>query len=134
MLVLPALFVSSLTWGHDDGHGPKMNSAQAKFGGKLVSVMNGESESSYKAELTINQDDMIRVYVYNKEMNILKPKGFKGADAFMVYGGSEKSFKLKKAAMSFKSKLPNRPENDFTVNVQIQKSNKKLMASFKNVN
>jgi len=146
VLIITALLMSQLVQAHDEGHGPKLVD-QPKFGGKIAAVINKvevkkgtKAKLLYKAELTKNNQNMVRVYLYDKDMKPLTLESFKSAKAQLQFKDRKTKkwdsfdFNLDKKENAFVGKLPQSPRRPFNIDVSINGKDKKLFMAFDNLN
>lgn len=145
LLVILSL-VGAFAHAHDEGHGPKLGD-QPKFGGKVAAVINKteikkgtKAEMLFKAELTKNNQNVVRVYLYDKEMKPVKLDGFKDASGELQFKdrktkkwGSHE-FKFTKKDGAFEGKLPTSPRRPFNIDVSVGSEDKTLFMAFDNLN
>lgn len=140
------LVISALSFAHDEGHGPKLGD-QPKFGGRVAAVIDKKevrkgtsAELLYKAELTKNNKNVVRVYLYDKEMNPLKLDGFKGAKGELQFKDRKtkkwksREFKFEKKDDAFEGELPTDPRKPFNIDVSVEAGDKTLFMAFDNLN
>lgn len=141
-----ALVASQGALAHDEGHGPKLGD-QPKFGGNVAAVINKEEVSKgtkaellYKAELTKNNQNVVRVYLYDKEMKPLKEQEFSSAAGELQFKDRKTKkweghdFTLEKKDGYFEGKLPTSPRRPFNIDITIPAKDKKLFMAFDNLN
>lgn len=144
--IIATLLISSLTFAHDEGHGPKLGD-QPKFSGKVAAVINKKEINKgtkatmlYKAELTKNAKNVIRVYFYDKKMTLMKLDGITSASGELLFKSRDRKkmenhkFKLKKVVEKntefFEGTLPTKPRRPFNVDVTLDEKDKKLFIAF----
>lgn len=146
LLLSLTLLVSTVALAHDEGHGPKLGD-QPKYGGKVAAVISKsevnkgtKAEMRYKAELTKTNDGTIRVYLYDKKMNLLPLQEFASATGELLFKDRKTKkwtaheFKFSKKDKSFEGKLPTQPRRPFNIDVTLKKGDKDLFIAFDNLN
>ena len=146
LTIIGLLMLSQFAFAHDEGHGPKLGD-QPKFGGKVAAVIDKkeikkgtDAEMLYKAELTKNTSNVVRVYMYDKKMSPITIKEFGSAAAEHQYKDRKtrkwvsKSFKLEKKKGYYEGSLNTKPRRPFNIDVTINNKNKKLFMAFDNLN
>ena len=85
-LIFLITLMTASAYAHDGGHGPKLGD-QPKYGGKVAAVINKkevkkgtDAKLLYKAELTKNSQNIIRVYMYNTKMKLMNLNNLKNAN------------------------------------------------------
>ena len=138
--------MAGVSFSHDEGHGPKATSA-AKRGGKVGAVIAASDASKgpkatliYKAELVRTEDDQMKLYFYDKEMNALPDAQLsrfeKSATATVEHlkkGKSTKTSNFNLALINgvFEGKIGEKPKTQtFNVAVKIKEDDKELLAVF----
>lgn len=146
ILITIALLASFLAHAHDEGHGPKLGD-QPKYGGKVAAVIDKSEVSKgtkavliYKAELTKNNQNLVRVYIYDQKMKPLTLEKFKEASAELHFKdkktkkwGTHK-FKMEKKENAFVGKLPTSPRRPFSIDISIGGDKKTYFMAFDNLN
>ena len=146
LLIILTIISASFANAHDEGHGPKLGD-QPKFGGKVAAVIDKseikkgtKAKMLYKAELTKNNKNVVRVYLYDKDMKPIKPDSFKEASGELQFkdrktkkwGSHEISFTKKDGF--FEGTLPTNPRRPFNIDVSIGAKDKTLFMAFDNLN
>ena len=77
LILISLALIGALSMAHDEGHGPKLSDSP-KLGGKVAPVIVASEAPKglkapliYKAELVRGEDDVVKVYLYDKEMTLL---------------------------------------------------------------
>lgn len=143
-LLLCALGLPLMAFGHDESHGPKISDT-GKYGGLVRPVVNaGDAKLGtkaglvYKAELVRSTDGTLRVYLYDKNMKALDGKSF-DAKASALLGAKVKGkwknseFSLNKKDSSFVGKMPKPETKPYSIDVHLNEGNAKLLAAFDNL-
>ena len=133
---LSVLLVSSMSFAHDEGHGPKVIES-AKRGGVLASVVNTKTKKmAYKAEL-VRTGELARVYVYDNELKSVDlaalGKTAKGQLESKRKKSAKQSFELKLAKGVFEGNLPKAKSKPFDVEVVFNGKGGAYQAVFKNL-
>ncbi len=141
-----ALLVSSLAFAHDEGHGPKLNDSP-KQGGKVAPVVAASEAKKgpaaaliYKSELVQDEAGNVKVYFYDRQMNVLGAdqvaKFDKSASASVEHIKKGKiakttTFPLELKEGIFVGKLAEKPKTPtFNVDVKFKEGDKELLAAF----
>lgn len=140
------LLVTQGVLAHDEGHGPKLGD-QPKFGGKVAAVINKDEVSKgtkaellFKAELTKNSQNVVRVYLYDKDMKPLKDQEANSATGELQFKDRKTKkwqsheFTLNLKDGFFEGNLPTKPRRPFNIDVTISGKDKKLFMAFDNLN
>lgn len=135
------LAISIHAFAHDEGHGPKLVDAP-KQGGLVTSVVMAKDASKgpkaeliHKAELVRSNDGTVRVYYYDKDMNLLKAGTF-GLTAKAVLITTKKgkvttqNFDLKFTEDHFEGKAPRPAKKPYNIDVKVMEGDKELLAAF----
>ena len=146
VLITIALLMSQMVLAHDEGHGPKLVD-QPKFGGKVAAVIDKSEIKKgtkatllYKAELTKNNQNVVRIYLYDKDMKPLTLESFKDASVELQFKDKKTKkwgsheFKLEKKDNAYVGKLPKSPRRPFNIDVNIDENAKTLFMAFDNLN
>ncbi|MCB0362951.1 MAG: hypothetical protein KDD35_09515 [Bdellovibrionales bacterium] len=146
LLTITLLLAGHFAFAHDEGHGPKLGD-QPKFGGKVVAVINKDEVSKgtkatmlYKAELTKTNQNVVRVYLYDKEMKPMKVEEFGAAKGELQFKDrktkkwSGHEFKFEKKDGFYEGKLPTEPRKPFNVDVTLKQMEKNLFMAFDGLN
>ena len=120
-MLISLVLLSGITIAHDEGHGPKLTDTP-KQGGKVAPVISASDASKgekaeliYKAELVRIEGDVVKVYLYDKEMKTLTEAQFSkiGKTAMAIVEHVKKRQKSKesigKPLSYFLSDNPNGP-------------------------
>ncbi len=141
-LVVFGFIMSSVTFAHDEGHGPKLNDA-AKYGGKLAPII-AHSEISqgtkakmiYKAEFTKNAENIVRIYIYDDKMQPKKDLKIISVSG-KIYFKDKATNKMKDVTVDMKlengeisTQLPKDIGKPFDLDVTIATTDQKLFAAF----
>lgn len=145
-LILMTALISQLVYAHDDGHGPKLGD-QPEYGGKVTAVIDKDevdkgtkAELLYKAELTKNNQNVVRVYLYDKKMKSLKLDDVSEAYAELISKDKETQkwkktkFSLEQERGSFSGKIPGTPQRPFNIDVTLKRGDQALFMAFDNLN
>jgi hypothetical protein len=144
LIVSLALFFTSATQAHDEGHGP-MLADTGKYGGLVSSVVlksDAEKGASaalvHKAELVRSADGTTRVYLYDIEMKPLETKDFdsKGSASLgaKVKGKwKDTVFSLEKKDGVFVGKMPKIKTKPYNIDITLKQEGKELLAAFDNL-
>lgn len=145
-LTIVLLLAGQVAFAHDEGHGPKLGD-QPKFGGKVAAVINKNEVSKgtkaamlYKAELTKNNQNIIRVYLYDKKMKPLKIEDLGTAAGELLFKNrktrkmSSHDFEFKKKDGFYEGKLPTKPRRPFNIDVTLKQKDKNLFMAFDGLN
>lgn len=145
LCALTLLFASlNPTFAHDEGHGPKISDA-GKRGGIVASVIRAKdvkkgagAELLYKAELVRSEDGTVKVYVYDKEMNVVDLAKFDSKAKGVVESKKQKKwtqapFDLALEGDAFSGKAPAPAKKPFNIDVKIKMSGQELLAAFDNL-
>ena len=146
-ITLAAMLLSQFVFAHDGGHGPKLRD-QPKYGGKVAAVIDKKEELAgakakilYKAELTKNNQNVVRVYLYSKDMKILQLEGYESANGELTFKDKRTrkkvmhEFALKKMPdASYEGKLPARPRRPYNIEVTLSGKERKLLTAFHGLN
>lgn len=136
--------LSTSTWAHDEGHGPKLADT-GKYGGLVSAVVNkadapkgANAPLVHKAELVRSADGTVRVYLYDTEMKPLDLKAFdaKGSAslAAKVKGKwKDTSFPLEVKSNSFVGKMPKPEGKPYNIDVTIKEAGNELLSAFDNL-
>ncbi len=140
------LLIGNLSYAHDEGHGPKLGD-QPKFGGNVAAVIDKteikkgtKAKMLYKAELTKSNKNVVRVYLYDKDMKPLKLDDFKKATGELLFKDRKTKkmttheFAFTKKGDHFEGSLPTKPRRPFNVDVSIGQESKTLFIAFDNLN
>lgn len=138
------LLASSVSFAHDEGHGPKLSDS-GKYGG-LVSgvVLKGEAKKGtqaalvHKAELVRSADGTVRVYLYDQKMSPLDLKNFDSkANASLgakVKGKfTESAFSLEQKENAFTGKMPKPASKPYNIDVTFKEGSRELLTAFDNL-
>jgi hypothetical protein len=139
-----AIGFTSLSYAHDEGHGPKLADT-GKYGG-LVSAVVLKSDAKkgasaalvHKAELVRSADGMASVYLYDAEMKPLDLKAF-DAKATASLGAKVKkkwkdtSFPLELKDGAFVGKMPKNSSKPYNIDVTLKETDKELLTAFDNL-
>lgn len=144
--ILIILAVGLFSFAHDDGHGPKLGD-QPKFGGKVSAVIDKaeinkgtKAKMLYKAELTKNNKNFIRVYLYDDKMKPLDIASLGDSSGALMFKDRKTKkwvnhkFNLKKEKDHYSGQLPTKPRRPFSVDVTIKEKGKSLFMAFDNLN
>jgi hypothetical protein len=135
---------SSLSLGHDEGHGPKLTDS-GKYGGLVSGVIlkadikKGVSASLvYKAELVKSSDGTLRVYFYDTKMTALDIKGFEfkatAISASKVKGKYvDTPFSLEIKGNYFIGKMPKPLSKPYNIDVTVKEGGRELLTAFDNL-
>lgn len=146
ILLSALILLTGTIFAHDEGHGPKLTDTP-KQGGKLAPVIAASDSSKgpkasliYKAELVRGDDDTVRVFLYDKEMNSLAApalaKFAAAAAASVEHVKKGKIVKMSRFNLELKEgifvgKLTERPQTQtFNVDVKMKEGDKELLAAF----
>lgn len=146
LLTIVFVLVGHLAFAHDEGHGPKLGD-QPKFGGKVVAVINKNEVSKgtkatmlYKAELTKNNQNVVRVYLYDKSMKPMTVDGFGSGEGELQFKDRKTrkwishEFKFEKKDGFYEGKLSAKPRRPFNIDVTLKQKDKKLFMAFDSLN
>jgi hypothetical protein len=144
ILVALLMSLSSLSFAHDEGHGPKLTDSPKQGGVVAPVVLASEVDKGpkatlvHKAELVRTEDGMVRVYLYDKDMNPLDLKKFdKGAKAILEVEKKKKvtktPFTLSLDGDSFSGKAPKPSSKPFNIDIRIKEGSKELLTAFDNL-
>ncbi len=146
-LTLLALFlIGSMSFAHDEGHGPKLTDTP-KQGGKVAPVIAANEASKglkaqliYKSELVRGDDDLVRVFLYDKEMNSLPETQLsqfvKAAQATVEHVKKGKITKTSRFNLElkngiFEGKLSEKPKTQtFNIDIKLKEGDRELLAAF----
>ncbi|MCM2278976.1 MAG: hypothetical protein NDJ89_12945 [Oligoflexia bacterium] len=140
-----ALTLASLSaFAHDEGHGPKLTDSP-KQGGVVAPVIEAKDAALgkkaavlHKAELVRLEDGSVRVYLYDKEMNMLPLASFDQAAKGIIEVLKKKKvsktpFELKQEGDAFVGKAPKPGSKPFNIDVTFQEGGKSLLVAFDNL-
>lgn len=138
------LGLATNTYGHDEGHGPKLSDT-GKYGG-LVSgvVLKSDTEKGasaaliHKAELVRSADGTVRVYFYDEKMAPRDLKSFENKGSvsviFKMKGKSKESkFNLEKQGNLFIGKMSKPEGKPYNLDVIVTENGRELLAAFDNL-
>ena len=138
------MVLTSQSFAHDEGHGPKLSDT-GKYGGLVSAVvaksdakMGGKAPLVHKAELVRSSDGSTRVYIYDQNMSPLDLKSFaakgQASLASKVKGKwKEVTFDLKKEENSFVGKMPKPGSKPYNIDVTVLENGKELLTAFDNL-
>lgn len=143
---LSLALVAGISLAHDEGHGPKVTDTP-KQGGKVASVVSTNEASkglkgqlSFKAELVRGENDLVKVYLYDREMNALPEAQLsqfgKAATATVEHLKKGKIAKTSKFSLDlrngvFEGKLGEKPKTQtFNLHVKMTEGEKEFLAAF----
>ncbi len=145
-LIFLITLMTASAYAHDGGHGPKLGD-QPKYGGKVAAVINKkevkkgtDAKLLYKAELTKNSQNIIRVYMYNTKMKLMNLNNLKNAKADLIFKDRKtkkwkaETFNLEKKDDFYQGKLPVQPRRPFNIDVTVNAEGKDLFMAFDNLN
>ena len=145
---MSALFFASFAltpaFGHDEGHGPKLNDAP-KQGGVVSPVIDAKEIKKgakaavvHKAELVRAEDGSVKFFLYDDKMNPLDLTNFektaKGVIEFKKgKKWTKKDFSLKQEEGAFTATPPKAPSKPFNIDVHVKEGGTELLAAFDNL-
>ncbi len=146
LMLLALALMASISVAHDEGHGPKLTDTP-KQGGKVAPVVAADEAAKgpkaqliYKSEIVRSDDDLVKVYLYDKEMNPLTEAQLlqfgKAAVATVEHLKKGKIIKKSQFGLdlkngTFEGKLGERPKTQtFNVDVKMREGAKELLAAF----
>jgi hypothetical protein len=148
LIALAFTFITTLSFAHDEGHGPKLTDTP-KRGGVISPVIDSKEADKgakaaviYKAELVRTKDGNVNVYLYDKEMKDLDLTKFdKAAKALVEVTKKKKTtktdFKLElkddDGEKSFAGKAPKPSSKPFNIDVRVTEAGKELLVAFDNL-
>ena len=134
----------TIAQAHDEGHGPKLTDV-SKQGGVVSPVIDlkdvkkgAKAAVFYKAELVRDEDGMVNIYLYDKEMNALDISKFekvaKGEVETEKKGKYTKvPFALKLVEGVFTGQPPKPSTKPFNIDVTLKEGGKELLVAFDNL-
>lgn len=144
LLTIASLLISTTSWSHDEGHGPKLTDT-GLFGGVVTAVVD-ESEREkgahanlvYKSELVKSKDGTVRVYLYDKNLKKLDISNLQNeAQAVLIAFPEgkevEKTFSLEKKGFYYQGKAPEAQTKPYNIDVVFMGKDKKYLAAFDNL-
>lgn len=144
ILIGCCLIFSSISWAHDEGHGPKLADT-GNYGGLVTAVVDNKGAGLgakapliYKAELSRSEDRTVRVYLYDKSMKTLGLEAFdKSAQAVLIANKKGKEvtlpFELKLEGKVFIGKAPEAPAKPYNIDIRYKLKDKTLLSAFDNL-
>ena len=138
------LGLTSLSYAHDEGHGPKLADA-GKYGGIVSGVVleadakkGAQAELVHKAELVRSTDGTVRIYLYNAKMEPLSlkdfaPKATANLAAKVKGKWKDVEFPLELKENSFSGKMPKPHGKPYNIDVVLTENSKKLLSAFDNL-
>ena len=146
LMLIGLALLTGLSIAHDEGHGPKLSDSP-KQGGKVAPVIAAEEAPKglkasliYKSELVRSEDDLIKVYLYDKDMNPLPAaqlsqfvKAAMGTVEHVKKGKIAKTskFSLELKNGVFEGNLGEKPKTQtFNIDVKMKDGEKELLAAF----
>lgn len=142
--ILLAASLSLPAFAHDEGHGPKLTDA-GKMGGVVTAVvlakeakLGPKATLLYKAELTRSEEGVVRIYLYDKDMNPLDAARFgKSAKAVLESHKKKKTtrtpFTLTLEDGAFTGRAPKASSKPFNIDATFKESKNDLLAAFDNL-
>lgn len=138
------LTVTSTSYAHDEGHGPKLTDS-AKQGGVLSPVIKKADAKKgsaaavvHKAELVRTSDGTVRVYLYNQKMEPLALDNVdKTAKGVLEFKKNKKwqhlPFTLALEGDAFVGKSPKVAAKPFNIDVHLKQGSEELLTAFDNL-
>ncbi|MFN0118534.1 MAG: hypothetical protein ACKVQC_09620 [Elusimicrobiota bacterium] len=146
-----AVFVGVLSLGlggtffaHDEGHGPKLTD-QSKQGGVIAPVIDEKDAKKgakaavvYKAELVRSDEGIVRLYLYDIQMNVLDISKFEKTAKGIVEVENKKKysktpFDLKIIDDVFTGSAPKASRKPFNIDVHLKEGTRSLLVAFDNL-
>ncbi len=145
-IISTLLLTACVAFGHDEGHGPKLTDSP-KQGGKVAPVIAASEISKgpkaqliYKSELVRGEDGLVKIFLYDKEMNSLPQAQLSQfvSAAFATVEHIKKGktvrtsrFNLNLKDGIFEGKLGEIPRTQtFNIDVKMKEADKDLLAAF----
>lgn len=138
--------ISPFVDAHDEGHGPKLSDLP-KFGGTITAVISKDeiqkgpqAQALYKAELTKNNQNVVRIYLYDMSMKPLQIENFGDTLGELKFKNPKTKkwvsheFKFSKKEGFFKGLLPTSPRRPFSIDVFTQSNGRDLFMAFDHLN
>lgn len=144
LILVGSLLMATLSFAHDEGHGPKLTDSP-KQGGVVAPVIDAKEAKLgakaallYKAELVRLDDGTVRVYLYDQTMNplsleALNPTAQGVLETWKKKTATRKPFELKKESDAFVGQAPKATAKPFNIDVTFQEKGRKLLAAFDNL-
>lgn len=136
LVVAALLSISSVSFAHDGGHGPKTIDA-GKYGGTLSDVRD-KSGSAYKGEFVKTSDSKIQLYLYDgagkavdvtswdKTAKVTASSGKKGAE-------KSKTFELANDGKGFSGAVPTGLGKPYNLVITMSEKGRELTTVISNI-
>lgn len=140
LILLCSLFISSMSFSHDEGHGPALKD-ESRYGGTITAIINVKEVNAgrkakllYKGELVhSSRGKEVKLYLFDQSMKPLDlEKLEKVVKAVQIERGKEKKFELKldSSGKFYKGERPQNKRVPFNIDVYVSSKDKKLFGAF----
>ena len=140
LFLLGSIFLMSLSFAHDEGHGPALKD-ESRYGGKISAIINAGEVSKgrkatllYKGELVhTSRGQEVKLYLFDASMKPLKLDGFeKKVKAVQIERNKEKEFELTldSTGKFYKGTRPKNKRVPFNIDVRVNSGSQKLFGAF----
>jgi len=146
LLMMPLLLSSLAAFGHDEGHGPKLDDSPREGGMLAPVVLASEAKLGpkaalvYKAELVRGEDGAVKVFLYDGALKPLMLAGLSPkANAALLTEWKGKATKtnftltLDRVIWAYVGKAPKAPRKPYNIDVTFSEGKRKLLSAFDNL-